>query len=183
MAWLARPAVPSKYTSRLDFALFRWPCSWLLSPVHSPVKNLLETRATHLNTVTSDVCHVGPGLSGVRGFRSSFSRKTEPDLPAAWSVIKQPWLAYSGLKANVHVSRRMDLSAFAAVHTSSDLSRKDTCLIQLFLSATLHLWDTLPSKPCACWQHPLLLTPEPDANTLFPSMQSWAKIAWIMGAT
>lgn len=180
MAWLARPTVPSQCTSRLDFALFRWPCSWLPSPVHSPVEKLFETRAPHLNTVTSDLCHVGPGHSEVRGFRSCSSRRTEPDLPAAWSVIKQPWLAYSGLEANIHVSRRMALPSSAAMHTSqtsSDLSRKDMCLINLFLSATLHLWETLPSEPCACWQHPVLFTPEPDANTLLPSMQSWAKIA------
>lgn len=180
MAWLARPAAPSQYTSRLDFALFRWPCSWLLLPVHSPVKNLFEARATHLNTVTSDVCHVGSRRSGVRGFRSCSSRETEPDLPVTWSVIKQPCLAYSGSKANVHVSRRVDLSASTAMRTSqisSDLSRKDTCLIHLFLSATLHLWEKLPSEPCACWQHPLLFTYEADANTLLPSMQSWAKIA------
>ena len=149
--WIASPAMPVRSATRLDRTHSRWPNSLITAVLSSRAtawNGSAEARFVPQSQVASGLLayEAGKGRPTIHAIHYCALRKTvEPaDLARANSTS---WLAQSASKGKTQTCCRSLSSAAVKMPVSrSNMVQKDACLIQLFLAASLHLWDLLPSK-------------------------------------
>ncbi len=150
--WLASPAMPIRSATRLGRTYFRCPGS-LISAVFS-WHRFAEAQVAPQSQVTVGLSayEVGKGRPIVRQIHYCALREmTEnADLARAKSTS---WLTQSASTGKTPTGcRSLSSEAVKMPRSRSKMVQKDACLIHLFLAASLHLWDLLPSKSLQSYQ-------------------------------
>ena len=144
--WLASPAMPMRSATRLDRTYFRCPGS-LISAVF-PWRRFAEAHVVPQSQVALGLLayEAGKGRPTIRDIHYCALRETaEPaDLARAKSTS---WLTQSASKGKTQTGcKSLSSEAVKMPRSRSSLVQKDACLTHLFLAASLHSWDLLPSK-------------------------------------
>ena len=143
--------MPVRSATRLDRPCSGWPGSLITAVLSSRTaawNGFAEAPFVPQSQVASGLLayEAGKGRPTIREIHYCALRETaEPaDLARAKSTS---WLTQSASKGKTQTGcRSLSSEAVEMRRLRSEMVQKDACLIQLFLAATLHLWDLLPSK-------------------------------------
>lgn len=149
--WLAPPAMHVWSATQLDRTYSRWPGSLitaLLSSRATARNGFAEARFVPQSQVASHLLayEAGKSTPTIRDIHYYCLRKSaEPaDLTRTKSSVWTTQPASKG-KTQTHC-RCVSCEAVKMPRSRSNMVQKDAALVQLFLAASLHLWDLLPSK-------------------------------------
>ena len=143
--------MPVRSATRLDRAYSGWPGSLITAVLSSRTtawNGFAEAPFVPQSQVASGLLayEAGKGRPTIREIHCCALRETaEPaDLARAKSTS---WLTQQASKGKTQTGcRSLSSEAVEMPRLRSEMVQTDACLIQLFLAATLHLWDLLPSK-------------------------------------
>ena len=146
-----------RLTSRASVALLQ-PCfnRQLLPSQGAGLNGTIETRSIHHTNLASTPHKSRPtnssqqqviiSLRAADGAAKLGTQQPEPALNVISRVKAQTLLSAGERRSSKMFSSIAD--GVQKSPRSSDLARRDASLICLFLAASLHLWDVLPSE---CW--------------------------------
>ena len=138
--------MPLRSATRLDRTYFRCPGSLITAVLSS--RRFAEAHVVPQSQVALGLLayEAGKDRPTIREIHYCALRETaEPaDLARAESTS---WLTQSASKGKTQTGcRSLSSEAVKMPRSRSNMVQKDACLIHIFLAASLHLWDLLPSK-------------------------------------
>ncbi len=156
--------MPVRFATRLDLTCSGWPGSLITALISSRAtawNGFAEAHSVSQTQVTSGLLayEAGKGRPIIRETHYCSLRKTaEPAdcllFDSSLTRTKSTsWLTRPASNRKTQtVYRSLSCEAVKMPRSRSNLVRKDACLIQLFLAASLHLWDLLPRKSLKSYQ-------------------------------
>ncbi len=156
--------MPVRSATRLDRTYSRWPGSLVTAVLSSRAtawNGFAEAHFVSQSQVTSGLLayEAGKGRPTIREIHCCSLRKTAE--PAGCHLFdscltrtkSSVWPTQPASKGRTQTDyRSLSCEAVKMPRSRSIMVQKDASLIQLFLAASLHLWDLLPSKSVKSYQ-------------------------------
>ncbi len=143
--------MPVRSATRLDRTFSKWPGSLITAVLSSRTTAWNGIAEAHFvpqsQVALSLLAHAaGKGRPTIREIHCCALRETAETAYLA-RAKSTSWLTQSASKGKTQTGcRSLSSEAVKMPRSRSTMVQKDACLIHLFLAASLHLWDLLPSK-------------------------------------